>query len=116
MARSVGFYAASDAAIGAKRALLADYIKRLARARAWAVRHPDDYARALAKETGIAFEVARFSIASYLGNAVPIGPELVREQAQIFERYHAAGIIPEKPNAGQGYDGSFNQDVARYTG
>lgn len=112
----VGFYAASDAAIGAKRALLADYVTRLARARAWGRRHPDEYARVLAKETGIPFEVARFTVASNLGTAVLIGPELVREQEKIFERYHAAGIIPDKPNADQGYDSSFNQDAARYIG
>ncbi|HKY81673.1 MAG TPA: ABC transporter substrate-binding protein [Sphingobium sp.] len=100
----VGFYAAGDAAINAKRALLADYVARLARARAWGERHTDDYARVLAKETGIPFEVARFTVAANVGKAVLIDPQLVREQAKIFERYQAAGIITEKPNADQGYD------------
>lgn len=104
----VVFFAASDAAIADKRALLADFIARVARARQWGRRHPDAYARLLAKETGIPFEVARFSLDAALGTSVPIDVALVREQGQIFERYRAAGVIGETPKADQGYDGSFN--------
>lgn len=107
----VGFYAANDKAIDTKRAMLADYIARLARARDWARRHPDDYARVLARETGIPFEVARFSAQSNLGSAVSIDAALIAEQNQIFERYHAAGIIPRIPEADKGYDGSFNDAI-----
>lgn len=108
----VGFYAANDKAIERKRVLLGDYIARLARARAWARNHLDDYARILAQETGIPFAVARFAAQSYVGDAVPIDTELVREQGRIFERYHAAGIIPDIPRADKGYDTSFNRQVA----
>lgn len=111
----VGFYAANDKAIDRKRALLGDYVARLARARAWARDHLDDYARVLAQETGIPVKVARFAAQSYVGNAVPIDATLIREQARIFERYHAAGIIPAIPRADKGYDGSFNQQVAEAT-
>ncbi|KEQ51517.1 ABC transporter substrate-binding protein [Sphingobium chlorophenolicum] len=108
----IGFYAANDKAIDRKRALLADYVARLARARAWARDHIDDYARALSSETGISFEVARFAAQAYIGEAVPIDAALIREQGRIFERYHAAGIIPAIPKADRGYDGSFNRQVA----
>jgi sulfonate transport system substrate-binding protein len=108
----VGFYAANDKAITAKRAILTDYVARLARARDWARRHPDDYARVLAKETGIPFDVARFSAGANLGNAVPIDAALIAEQGRIFERYHAAGIIPHIPEADKGYDSSFNDAIA----
>ena len=108
----VGFYAANDQTIERKRALLSDYVARLARARAWARDHLDDYARVLAADTGLSFEVARFAARSYVGSAVPIDAALVREQGLIFERYHAAGLIPGIPRADKGYDGSFNQQVA----
>ncbi|MBO9526186.1 MAG: ABC transporter substrate-binding protein [Sphingobium yanoikuyae] len=110
-----GFYAANDKAIDQKRALLADYVARLARARAWARDHLNDYARVLAKETGIPVEVARFAARSNVGEAVPIDAVLVREQGRIFERYHAAGIIPDIPRADKGYDGSFNRQVIEAT-
>lgn len=111
----VGFYAANDKAIDQKRALLGDYVARLARARAWARDHLDEYARLLAKDTGIPFEVARFAAQSNVGDAVPIDAALVREQGRIFERYHAAGITPDTPRADKGYDGSFNQQVVDAT-
>lgn len=107
----VGFYAASDRAIAAKRAILADYLARLARARDWARSHPDAYARVLARETGIPIDVARFSIASNLGSAVPIDKALIGEQSQIFRRYEAAGIIPHVPSMDEGYDKSFTQPI-----
>lgn len=104
----VGFYAASDAALRDKRALLADYVQRLARARAWARDHPRDYASVLAKETGIPFEVALFTVQSNLGSAVPIDDALVAQQIQIFERYRRAGIIAKVPDVKNGYDPVFN--------
>ncbi|CAN5251018.1 ABC transporter substrate-binding protein [soil metagenome] len=106
-----GFYAASDTAITDKRPLLADFIRRLARARAWAVKHPDDYAKVLAREIGIPFKVARFSVNGVLGEGVPIDAPLIAEQDRIFERYVRAGIIPKVPDVHAGYDGTFNDAV-----
>ena len=48
---------------------------------------------------------------SYIGQAVPIDPEVVREQVEIFARYHAAGIIPYVPDVRGGYDPQFNPEV-----
>lgn len=104
----VGFFAASDAAVAGKRVILGDFLARLNRARHWAVSHPDAYAGALAKETGLPFNVARFSISAYLGTAQPIDEALVREQADIFARYQRAGIIPRLPDIHTAYDPSFN--------
>ncbi len=105
---SAGFFAASDAAIAAKRPLITDFLRRLARARIWARSHPGDYAKALAKETGIPVPVALFSIQSYLGSSIPIDASVVAEQRAIFERYRRAGVIPTVPNLEGGYDASFN--------
>lgn len=114
--KSVGFYAASDKAIAAKKAMLADYIQRLTRARAWARDHPRDYAAALAKDTKIPFEVALFSISSNLGTAIPIDGGVIDEQRQVFERYRRAGLIPQVPDVRGGYDAEFNGAVTTATG
>lgn len=105
---NIGFYAASDAAIAGKRPLLADFLRRLAKARIWARAHPRDYAAVLAKETGIPFKVALFSVQSYLGSTVPIDDKAVAEQRAIFERYRSAGVIPTIPDVKGGYDASFS--------
>ena len=107
----VGFYAASDAAIRDKRAMLADFVQRLTRARVWAQHHPRDYAAALAKETNIPFPVALFTVQSNLGSAVPIDDALVAQQNEIFERYRRAGIITTVPDIRNGYDPVFNAAV-----
>jgi sulfonate transport system substrate-binding protein len=102
------FFAASDAAIAAKKALLADFVQRLSRARAWGRTHEDDYARTLAAETGIPFDVARFSTGAAIGAAVPIDAALVAEQRAIFQRYRAAGVIAELPDIDGAYVATFN--------
>jgi len=106
---SAGFFAANVKAIDGKAPLLADFVVRLARARNWARDHPDDYARVLAKETGIPLDVARFSISANLGASVPIDAALIAEQHDIFARYKAAGIIPDVPDIHGAYDSRFNK-------
>jgi sulfonate transport system substrate-binding protein len=104
----VAFFAASDAAIRDKAALLTDFTARLARARTWGQSHVDDYARALSKETGIPLDVARFSAAPALGTVVPIDKPLIAEQRAVFIRYRAAGVIPSLPDIDGGYVATFN--------
>ena len=110
--RSVGFYAAADNAIANKKTMLADYVQRLTRARAWARDHPRDYAAVLAEETKIPFAVALFTVQSYLGAAIPIDDGVIEEQVQIFARYRRAGIISKVPDLRGGYDAEFNGAVA----
>ncbi|CAN5331400.1 ABC transporter substrate-binding protein [soil metagenome] len=112
---NVAFEAATDKAIADKRPLLADFAARLARARRWANLHPRDYAKALAKETGIPINVAEFTVNSYLGQAIPIDDSVVAEQGRIFDRYRRAGMIDKAPSLAGGYDSSFNSalDKAR---
>lgn len=112
---NVGFYAASDAAIAARKPLIADFLRRVAKARRWGRAHPRDYAAVLAKETGIPFAVALFSVESNLGSGVPIDDQLVLEQRAIFRRYRDAGIIAAIPDVKGGYDASFN-DVLKGPG
>ncbi|MGK2910258.1 MAG: ABC transporter substrate-binding protein [Sphingobium sp.] len=108
-----GFFAASDAAISAKREILGDFLSRLNRARRWAVTHPDAYAAVLAKETGLPTKVARFAISAYLGTAEPINEALIQEQTEIFERYQRANIIPSVPDIRGAYDPSFNSVILK---
>jgi sulfonate transport system substrate-binding protein len=108
---SKGFFAASDKAIAAKRAQLGDFLARLARARQWGSNNRDAYARVLSAETKIPYEVARFSIDSTIGTAVPINDALVKEQEAVFARYRAAGVIPAVPDIAGAYDPSFSGTI-----
>lgn len=96
----VGFYAATDTAIQTKRAILADFVQRVTRARHWALSHPREYARILAKETGLPFNVAFFSISSYLGSSVLIDDALVAEQGRSSNAIIARASFPLFPTRG----------------
>lgn len=109
LSKDVGFFAANDGALTAKRAILADFVQRLSRAKTWAQQHPRDYAAVLARETGLPFRVALFAITSNLGSTVPIDDRLVAEQVRIFERYRRAGVIAAVPDLRGGYDPIFNR-------
>ncbi|MBZ9648465.1 ABC transporter substrate-binding protein [Sphingobium sp. 3R8] len=102
------FFAAGDGAIRDKLALLADFAARLARARLWGQTHQEDYARTLARDTGIPIDVARFAAGAALGETVPIDAALIAEQRDIFRRYQAAGLIPAVPDLKGGYIPDFN--------
>jgi sulfonate transport system substrate-binding protein len=107
-----GFYAANDKAIANKRTQLADFLQRAARARRWALGHRDDYARVLAKETGIPFEVARLTVEGYLQRPITVDDSLRAEQRAILDRYRRAGVIPSAPDLAGAFDPSFNAAVA----
>lgn len=102
-----GFHAASDKAIATKRAQLTDFVKRLTRAREWGRAHTSEYARILAKETGLPDDVATFTATAYQYKAVPIDQSVERQQQQILERYRRAGIIDRVPNLDGAFDPSF---------
>lgn len=102
-----GFYAANDKAIRTKRAQLADFVQRLARARAWVKDHPEAYAQVLAQETGIPLRVARLVVDDYITAVVPVDDSLRREQIEILERYQRAGVIDRIPNLDGAFDGTF---------
>jgi len=103
-----GFYAASTKSIDRKRALIADFVQRLSRARVWVSTHKDDYAAVLAKETGLPLEVARFTVGDSITKAVPVDDRLKADELAILERYKRAGIIDKVPNLDGAFDGSFS--------
>lgn len=111
LSAEAGFYAASDKAIAGKRPQLADFLRRAARARQWALTHRGDYARVLAEETNIPRDVARFTVEGSLYEPVPVDDGLRTEQQAILERYKRVGVIPDAPDLAGAFDSSFNAAV-----
>ncbi len=88
-----GFDVASDAAIAGKRDMLKDYLAREAKALLWAKAHVDDYARVLAKDTGLPFTVAREMSLRNSRVAVPFTPALVADQQTVVDTFRTAGEL-----------------------
>ncbi|WP_132252281.1 ABC transporter substrate-binding protein [Methylobacterium segetis] len=91
----LSFAVASDTALRTKRALLADYAARLARARAWALSDPAPYAAAWSKLIGLpeAVPLRWFGRAQY--RTVPIDAAVIADEQRIIDLYVRAGLIPQ---------------------
>jgi sulfonate transport system substrate-binding protein len=105
------FMAATDAAIAGKRALLADFLKRLASAYAWGRSHPGEYAQALAHDTGLPLDVARDLISRQDAVPTPVTAEIATAEAQTLALYRRAGVATSTAPIDQAFDPAFNTAV-----
>lgn len=88
--------AASDAALAdtGKRAALKDVLARFRAASLWARAHPDDYARVLAKATGMDPKLAQLVVDRQ--NPLLVAPDatVVGPLQRVVDRFHADGELP----------------------
>ncbi len=110
----LSFAVASDAALKGKRALLADFGERLARARAWALGDPAPYAKVWSKLIGLpeAVPLRWFGRAQYRN--VPIDEAVIADEQANIDLYVRAGLIPKAraPRAEAIFDTGFPQPAA----
>ncbi|MEI9930289.1 MAG: ABC transporter substrate-binding protein [Rhizomicrobium sp.] len=103
-----GYQAASNGAIAGKRAVLDDFLNRLAKARRWAMAHKEAYAAVWAKETGLPQSVAQLALGRQNYAPVPIDDRVVSALGQAAGVYRAAGVIADVPGIPAAFDKSFN--------
>ena len=107
-----GFEAASEAAIAGKRPQVEDFLRRLAKARRWAGEHPEAYAAALSKETGLQPDVALYTVRQYRIAPTAIDDKAVAEATAVLDRFRAAGAVTSTRDPAGAFDRSFNAAVA----
>jgi len=90
-----------------KRALIADFLEREARALAWARTHRDDYAKVLSKETGLPLEIARDTAGRSDREARPADAAVIAREQQITDRYRRAGFFAGDKPLTDAFDTSF---------
>ncbi|WP_311268147.1 ABC transporter substrate-binding protein [Sphingobium sp. WCS2017Hpa-17] len=95
--------------IAPKRALLADFLQREAKAVAWARAHPDQFAQVLAKETGLPLDIARASFDRNNRVSQPIDAKIIAHEQDITARFQKAGLIEGTRDVTQAFDSSFHQ-------
>ena len=104
----LSYLVATNAAIARRRDALMDFSRRLVVARRWAQLHPDDYARVLAAEIGVAQPVARLVFDTEIPVPIPIDARVIADEQQTADRYLSAGIIHARLDAAGVFDASFN--------
>ena len=90
-----------------KRALLADFLKREAKAVAWARGHPEAFAQVLAKETGLPLDIARASFERSNRISQPIDGRIIAHERAITTRFERAGLVPRERSVSQAFDTNF---------
>lgn len=96
--------------IAPKRALMADFLRREAKAVAWARAHPDAFAQVLSKETGLPLDIARASFNRSNRVSQPIDAKIIAHEQTITTRWRNAGLIEGKRDLSQAFDTSFVED------
>ncbi|CAN5129844.1 ABC transporter substrate-binding protein [soil metagenome] len=107
-----GFEAASEVAIAGKRPQIEDFLRRLAKARRWAGDHPQDFAAALSRETGLQPDIALYTVQNYRIAPTPIDDTAVAEAKAVLDRFRAAGSVTSTRDPAGAFDRSFNGAVA----
>jgi sulfonate transport system substrate-binding protein len=107
-----GYEAASEAAIAGKRPQMEDFLRRLAKARRWAGEHPQEFAAALSKETGLRPDVALYTVQHYRIAPSAIDDAAVAEGRAVLDRFRAAGAVTSTRDPAGAFDRSFNAAVA----
>jgi sulfonate transport system substrate-binding protein len=92
------YYVATDKSLKdpARRAALADVLTRIARIFNWAQKNPDEYAKAIAKETGVPLDEARATVDAYPFKVTQVLPEDVKAEQDLSDAFLEAGEI-KKP-------------------
>jgi len=109
---NTSYLVAGLAAIHEKRAALADFSRRLNRARQWALEHPEQYADGWAKITGNSPAVAKRWFTRAQIHGVAIDDALVANQQSIVDLYARAGVIKTRFIVSDAFDRSFNEASA----
>ncbi|WP_075294559.1 ABC transporter substrate-binding protein [Pseudomonas fluorescens] len=102
------YFAATGQAIADKRVQLDDFVARVDRAYAWANTHPEQYAAAQAKITGLPLavhiEVAKDTHLS----PVAIDDTVIHGLQATADTYVKEGLLSKHIDVSQGFDSSFN--------
>jgi sulfonate transport system substrate-binding protein len=111
-----GFQIASETAIATKRDQLTDFVARLSAARVWANAHRAEYATIWARLMGFPVSVPRNWFDRTTEEVVEIDERAVRDEQRVIDVYAEAGLLRNRVEAKDAFDGSFNAAIRRGRG
>ena len=102
------YFAATGQAIADKRVQLDDFVARIDRAYAWANTHPEQYAAAQAKITGLPLAVHIEVAQDTHLSPVTIDDTVIHGLQATADTYVKEGLLSKHIDVSQGFDSSFN--------
>jgi sulfonate transport system substrate-binding protein len=105
------YLAATVRAIGEKRPLLEDYVRRFAAARRWQAAHRPAYAARWAQLMGMDERVPAQWFTRAGDRIVPTDDAVMRDEQAVIDLYASAGLLHQRFAAADAFDASFNDAV-----
>ena len=109
------YLAATSQAIAGKRQQLDDFVTRVDRAYQWTNAHPEEYAAAQAKVTGLPLAVHVAVAKGTHMQPVAIDDSVISGLQTTADIYQEEGILTKHIDVSQGFDKSFNAQRAQTT-
>ncbi|NIF68492.1 transporter substrate-binding domain-containing protein, partial [Burkholderia sp. Cy-647] len=107
LSSGLSYIAATDTAIDGKRAVLQDFVRRVAGAQRWSYRHADAFSATLARIIGIPEAAARLQFERRATQWLPIDAPLVAEQQATADFYRKVGMLRQPLDVGPTFDRGF---------
>ncbi|MDO9354756.1 MAG: ABC transporter substrate-binding protein [Solirubrobacteraceae bacterium] len=94
----IGFQIASSKALEdpAKRAVFADYLKRLQGAWSWAKENPDGWAEAWSKDSGLPIEVTKKAAVAKASRLTPVDDEVIGYEQALADLLAEQRVLPKE--------------------
>lgn len=107
LSSGLSFQAATNDSIKARRAEIADFLKRVAAGQRWALTHPDEVAAMQSRVTGIPADVLKVVYQRAQLHPVAIDDQLIAQQQKTADLYHRADVIKTKLDVTPSFDKDF---------
>lgn len=108
----LAFQVASPTALAdrKKSAAIKDYLDRLRRAQDWVYKHPEEWAKVWAKDTGLPYEAALDAVKRTNGTRVTVAVDraAIASEQQIVDTFAQLKLIPRKVDFAEFVDTRFN--------
>jgi sulfonate transport system substrate-binding protein len=109
----IGFQVASEAAIGARRAELDDFVRRLAAARVWSLSHVEGYAETWGQLMNLPTAVSLNWLRRAKIRVAPIDDSVAADEQRTIDLYFRSGLIKQSLNASDILDRSFSGAIGK---
>jgi sulfonate transport system substrate-binding protein len=92
----IGVISAANASMAdpKKKAAIADFLQRLAKAEQWAATHADDYAKVYSAKNGVSPEVAKVVVSWGSTSLLPVDASVVARVQPVSDLMNQVGVLP----------------------
>ena len=107
LSEGLSYQVATERAIADKRAVLADFLRRVALGQQWALSHPEEVAAMQSRVTGLPPDVLKTVYQRGQVHPVAIDDGVIAAQQRTADTYTAASVIPARLDVKASFDRSF---------